>query len=63
MGWYNTWVDSKQRLYCEPPKLTLTVDQIFDIVERYIEKHSDAGSQPIGLVILIALKDAFPCDN
>ena len=47
-------------LYCLPPNLGLTGDQTVSIFVRYAEDNSVA-EYPVGLVLMEALKEVFPC--
>jgi hypothetical protein len=63
MEWYNSYLQviGETPAYCPPQKVALTVDQIVDITERYLEEHGKSKQDPIGLMLLTALIDAFPC--
>ncbi|WP_297799527.1 hypothetical protein [uncultured Brevundimonas sp.] len=50
------------KLYCAPPELALTEDQIVSILDRYIEKESPEDSDPLGMILMFALMDVFPCN-
>jgi hypothetical protein len=66
-GWANAVLSDGggKPLYCVPPKVVLTGEQLIDILRRYIEEVKTRphaiGSQLLGLVLLQALRDAFPC--
>jgi hypothetical protein len=66
-GWANAVLSDGggKPLYCVPPKVVLTGEQLIDILRRYIEEPKTRphaiGSQELGLVLLQALRDAFPC--
>ena len=53
---YSVAQDARDRFFCIPPKMTITVDQAEDIMLRYAEKRQLPGTVPIG-----SFKDAFPC--
>jgi hypothetical protein len=63
--WANVELKSRHQpqLFCEPDKMELTLDQQFNILERYVkdQDHVMAGVWPLGLTYLDALKDVFPC--
>jgi hypothetical protein len=59
LGWAN--VDLAAPLFCQPVKLALSADQIFDIMERYLNSHPEKGQFPVGMVVKLSLKEAFPC--
>jgi hypothetical protein len=46
LGWAN--VDLAAPLFCQPVKLALSADQIFDIMERYLNSHPETGQFPVG---------------
>jgi hypothetical protein len=48
-------------VFCTPNKLALTDQQDVDILRRYVQVHPKDGTYPYGLVLLMALRDAFPC--
>ena len=60
-GWANTDLQrkSKETLFCVPGMLT--VEHEVDIMVRHIEQVPEDGKQPAGIVMLYALKEAFPC--
>jgi len=65
IGWANT--DSKVKLFCQPGKLALEVQNFIDIINSEIETASTFMPQEsldksfIGLVLLRGLEDTFPC--
>jgi len=46
---------------CMPPKLALTVEQAEEIMLRFAKDHSPKADTPIGVILYLGLKDAFPC--
>jgi hypothetical protein len=55
--------DQGAALYCQP-NIAITGDQYVRIIENYVEGHPKQGSlnpSMIGVVMTLALKDAFPC--
>jgi len=60
-------LNGKGDLFCPPEHMTMTTEQIADILDRYIAKNM--GKMPpdppiglvIGLVLLAAMKETFPC--
>jgi hypothetical protein len=48
-------------MYCQPAALDLSVDQAISITEQYIATKGGEGTAPLGVQMLAALKDAFPC--
>jgi hypothetical protein len=49
------------KFFCPPGKFAMTVEQVQSILDRYIETHHIGGSKPVGLILLFALKELFPC--
>ena len=52
--------DARDRFFCIPPKMAITVEQAEDIMLRFAEKKQLLGTVPIGVPLLGSLKDAFP---
>jgi hypothetical protein len=56
-------LDRKGELFCPPEHMTMTTEQIADILDRYIAKN--LGKMPpdpsISIVLLAAMKETFPC--
>lgn len=50
-------------LYCPPEKLAFTTGQYVSILDRYIAGQSLVPDYPVELAMLLALRDAFPCDG
>jgi hypothetical protein len=63
IAWANSRLENKHmpRLYCEPEKVALTVEQEIDILERFVREYPKLGEIPVGAVLTLALMDAFPC--
>ena len=53
--------DERERFFCMPPTLAITVEQAEEIMLRYAEKKQLPGTMPIGIPMLRGLKDAYPC--
>ena len=58
---YSVAQDARDRFFCIPPTMAITVEQAEDIMLRFAEKKQLLGTVPIGVPLLGALKDAFPC--
>ena len=54
-----TSVYDKENFYCFPEKVI--VKQITEIVANYLQKHPEKRHLPASALVVIALKDAFPC--
>jgi hypothetical protein len=53
-------------LYCQPSKMALTGEQVLDILNRYLDERLAEKSKkwegiPLGLGVLFALQEVFPC--
>lgn len=52
-------------LFCTPSKLALTQKNYLTILDNYISKHDVKGEhgedRPVEVLLLIALRDVFPC--
>jgi hypothetical protein len=48
-------------LYCQPPKLKLTMDEEITILNEYVKRHPESADFPIGFVVELALEETFPC--
>ncbi len=53
--------DARDRFFCIPPEMAITVEQAEDIMLRYAKKKQLPGTVPIGVPMLGGLKDTFPC--
>jgi Rap1a immunity proteins len=60
---YSVAQNARDRFFCIPSKMAITVEQAEDIMLRYAEKKQIPGTVPIGVPLLGGLKDAFPCTN
>ena len=58
---YSVAQDARDRFFCIPPKMAITVEQAEDIMLRYAEKKQFPGTVPIGVPLLGGLKEGFPC--
>jgi hypothetical protein len=63
MSWYQTVLASRTgvKLYCAPEQTALQSNQLIDIVRRYVAQNPSYESSPFGMVLMIALQEAFPC--
>lgn len=48
-------------LYCTPPQLVLTGEQVLDMLRRYDGDHPEIGQSSYAVAILKAAEDVFPC--
>jgi len=61
MEWYA--VRSKTNLYCPPPAIALTGNQLMDMLRRSVDKSKMVAESPWGLALLMSLEAAFPCNQ
>lgn len=52
----------RARLYCPPPKLAITEENVIQIGKSYLAENPEAYTSPYGLRILMAMQETFPCD-
>ena len=52
---------ARDRFFCVPPDLVMTVEQAEDIMLRYAEKKQLPGTVPIGVPLFGGLREAYPC--
>jgi hypothetical protein len=54
--------DSREPLFCAPEKMALQTANYEQILESFLKRRSpNLENAPLGMVLLFALKDAFPC--
>jgi hypothetical protein len=63
LGWANALIaqSGERPIYCQPDKLALTDEQRLDILNRFLAEYPRVAEQQVGVVLMAALKDAFPC--
>jgi hypothetical protein len=63
MGWANIQLkrDNQKPIYCPPPKLPLTENQAYEIIKAKASQRPHYKTTYVGLTLLHALKDVFPC--
>jgi len=54
-------VAGKPPLLCLPPKMAMTNDQILSVLDLYLAAHKTPMDMPVDIVLLKALREAFPC--
>jgi hypothetical protein len=54
---------NKALLFCPPPDFSMTAQQVNSFFDKFIANHKDkvGTSDPIGTLLLEALKEAYPC--
>ncbi len=54
-------------LYCQPPKLTINADNVIELLDGYLERNRELvgrlGDPALGMVMILAPQDAFPCNT
>jgi hypothetical protein len=56
--------DNRKSIFCPPEKMTMTTEQVVDILDRYViakQKMISGKDWPLSLVLLSSLKETFPC--
>ena len=63
ISWMNTVVNevTGKHYYCPPEKIRLKVEQEIDILRHYLETNPESSKLPLGMVIVDAFHDTFPC--
>ena len=63
MAWYRAEAQrvTDYSAFCPPDKIALQLNQIKDIVTRFVATHPENRDRPLGLTLRLALTDAFPC--
>jgi hypothetical protein len=52
---------NRSLIYCTPAHLSLTGQQLVNILKNQLEETPAVGSLPFGAVMIAALKRVFPC--
>ncbi|MDB5432526.1 MAG: hypothetical protein JWP35_3642 [Caulobacter sp.] len=64
-GWYNAALEGKKltALYCPPRDVALSSDDTVALFDAFIADHKnvDLTKYPVGLVLITALQDKYPC--
>lgn len=65
LQWPNTAVNNRgdQRLFCQPEKLSLSVEQTIVMLKQYVAENPRNADAPIGLALLYAMRYTFPCTD
>ena len=64
LTWANTMlaeVRFEQPLFCQPPRLSLTEDQVMAILATSVRDNPDVANKPLGYAIITELEKTFPC--
>ena len=66
MGSLNDYLHSirhEARVFCPPAELVVTGNQLISMVRQFLRHDPRPGNFPIGVVLLFAIKDVFPCPS
>ena len=63
LPWANVMLKGRGQplLYCQPEKLTLTDDQMIDMMRRAMKDNPKWGDFFVGMMVLVTLQRSFPC--
>ncbi|MBX7514902.1 hypothetical protein K3179_10150 [Qipengyuania sp. GH38] len=63
--WANTLNDVRglPQHYCPPKQLAIIDEQYVQIFKTFMEANEEERENPLGSVLLLALRDAFPCTD
>lgn len=63
MSWANVVAKYEGHpLYCPPGKVALQAAQVIDIMRRYAETNPKSNTDPYRMVMILSLREAFPCE-
>lgn len=65
-GWMNAYLVNRRKepaAYCSPKKLSLTGEQLVEILRDQLRERNALGDLPVGLVLLTSLERVFPCGD
>ena len=66
MSWVNVFLTenrNERSVYCPPNTLALSGDQLVDVLRKEVKGTPEEASRPYGLVLLLALQKAYPCQS
>jgi hypothetical protein len=66
IGWANGVMNdlTNGQIYCPPGKIALTLDQNIDLMKQYLATAAEPEKDyPLGFVLLLSLRSAFPCKS
>ncbi|WP_157934106.1 hypothetical protein [Microvirga ossetica] len=59
-GWIGASGNTK--IFCPPESISITIDQNIELIKRYLATAPDPDKDdPLGLILLVGLRSAFPC--
>jgi hypothetical protein len=62
-SWANAHLNQARQplLFCAPEHGAITYGQMMDIMSSYVRDHRSAAAAPVGVTLMLALQDAYPC--
>jgi hypothetical protein len=66
MGWANAELNKRKDtppLYCVPDGFGITGEQILEMLRKEAKENPSSAEDSYGLVMLLTLKKAFPCNK
>lgn len=62
-GWANAALEDGKKLYCKPDTTGLGDRQALDLLRRHVKANARLKDEQVGMVLLAALREKFPCDK
>ena len=62
-SWANTYLEQRSFLFCQPSKLALGTKNYMRILDDEIQRKIYKEEHSIGLILLMGLKETFPCSK
>jgi hypothetical protein len=60
-GWMNG-ASGNSKIYCPPESISISIDQNIELIKRYLATAPETDKDdPLGLILLVSLRSAFPC--
>lgn len=56
------YIETGEKLFCQPEKLALTAEQAVSMLKKYVAEKPEHADEPMGIVLLLAFKTVFPCN-
>jgi hypothetical protein len=63
LSWGNSFLQTAKRepFYCPPPDLSISGDQIMQILRTAVTGRPEVAQQPLGFALIVELSRAYPC--
>ena len=63
MEWVNSALEhgGREAIFCPPRQVPIAHEQYVEILKSYVGRNKRAESDPMGWVLVRALRDTFPC--